>query len=98
MARLLYCLANLLFFDILLYLYTYINLRLSLICCRFLEIYIYIYIYCFFGISLYFSKGITNFISSVLLKSFTGTLRDTIPIVLSAILLQIKLPFASAVF
>ena len=88
-----YCLTNLLFFDIPL-LYYYTNLNLSIICCLFSgEIYLFFVfsgeIYLFFGIS----------ISSVA-SLFCGSLETFLEIfvVLSAILLPIKSPVAFAVF
>ena len=83
MVDLVYCLMNLLFFDIPL-LYCYTNLNSSVIC----------YL---FSADMYLSFGIS--ISSLALL-FCSSLENLleIPVVLSAILLPIKSPVASAVF
>ena len=83
MADLVYCLTNLLFFDIPL-LYCYTNLNSSITCCLFSED-----MYLSFGISI---SSLGVFFCSSLEYFFQ------IFIILSAILLPIKSPVASATF
>ena len=82
MADLMYCLTNSLFFGMPL-LYYYTNLKSSIICCLFFG-----NIYLSFGISISFLA-----LSKLFCKDFFETL-----VILSAILLPIKWPVASAVF
>ena len=84
MVYLVYCLINLLFFDILL-LYCYINLRSSII-------------FCLSSGDIYLSLGISLAYSLLnISKLFCGEVFQTFTI-LSPILLPIKSPVASAVF
>ena len=84
MVYLVYCLTNLLFFDILL-LYCYINLRSSII-------------FCLSSGDIYLSLGISLAYSLLnISKLFCGEVFQTFTI-LSPILLPIKSPIASAVF
>ena len=88
---LVYCLVNLLFNDILLLSY-YANLNSSIICCLFSGD-----IYLCFGIYISFFAYSKLFFNVSLLKIFfEGDSYETL--ILSAILLPIKLPVASAVF
>ena len=85
-----YCLTNLLFFDIAL-LYYYINLSSSIIHCLSLGyIYIYISIYLLFGISISFLICFKLFCKFYSFNDFF--------VILSAILLTIKSVVGSAVF
>ena len=87
-----YCLTNLLFFDIAL-LYYYINLSSSIIHCLslgYIYIYIYIYIYLLFSVSI-------SFLNSFKLFCKCNSFNDFF-VILSAILLPIKSPVGSAVF
>ena len=88
MAELLYCLINLLFFDIPL-LYCYTNLNSSIICCLFSGD-----MYLSFGISI--SSLALSFCSFLDCNSVEDFLE--IFVILSAILLPIKSLVASAVF
>ena len=84
-----YCLTNLLFFDIAL-LYYYINLSSSIIHCLSLG-YIYIYIYTFYLVFLFHFYFLLNyFVNAIPLMIFF--------VILSAILLPIKSPVGSGIF
>ena len=78
-----YCLTNLLFFDIPL-LYYYTNLNSSIICCLSSGD-----MYLFFGMSFGLALPASDSLFGVFLETF---------VILSAILLPVKSPVASAVF